>query len=136
MADTTTIARPYAKAIFEYALAVNKLSQWSEILQVLAVSVMNDAVTQFITNPETTEEQHQELLMTPFANSGINELKAIENLVSLLAKNKRLLLLPDMKVLYEALRAEQEKHLLLMFAVFLSYLMHKKSNLNNHYDSD
>ncbi|KTC85015.1 F0F1 ATP synthase subunit delta [Legionella brunensis] len=111
MPDTTTIARPYAKAIFEYALAVKKLSQWSEILHALAVSVMNEATVQFITNPATTESQQKELLMTPFAKTGNSELKAIENLISLLATNKRLMLLPDIKVLFEILRAEQEKTL-------------------------
>ncbi|CEK12208.1 F0F1 ATP synthase subunit delta [Legionella hackeliae] len=118
MPDTTTIARPYAKAIFEYALAVNKLSQWSEILQTLAVSVMNEAAAQFIVNPETTEAQQQELLMTPFAKSGNDELKAIANLVSLLTGNKRLMLLPDIKVQFEALRAEQEKTLVVKVRSF------------------
>ncbi|ASQ44618.1 F0F1 ATP synthase subunit delta [Legionella clemsonensis] len=129
MADTITIARPYAKALFEYALAVNKLSKWSEILQVLAVSVMNEAAIQFITNPETTEEQHQELLMTPFVNSTNNELKAIENLVSLLASNKRLLLLPDIKVLFEALRAEQEKTLIVKVRSFYELSEAQKEQL-------
>ena len=35
MSNTTTIARPYAKAIFEHALAAKKLGQWSEILHEL-----------------------------------------------------------------------------------------------------
>lgn len=118
MPDTTTIARPYAKAIFEYALAVNKLSQWSEILQTLAVSVMNQEATQFITNPAATEAQQKELLMAPFVNAGNSELKAIENLISLLATNKRLMLLPDIKVLFEALRAEQEKTLVVKVRSF------------------
>ena len=29
MSDSTTIARPYAKAIFEFALTENKLAEWS-----------------------------------------------------------------------------------------------------------
>ncbi|HHF7344673.1 TPA: F0F1 ATP synthase subunit delta [Legionella feeleii] len=111
MADTTTIARPYAKAIFEHALAVKKLSQWSEILHSLAISVLDDKATQFITNPAVTEKQQTELLMIPFAKASDKEATAIESLIALLAYNKRLMLLPDIKVLFEVLRAEQEKTL-------------------------
>lgn len=111
MADTTTIARPYAKAIFEHALAVKKLSQWSEILHSLAISVLDDKAMQFITNPAVTEKQQTELLMIPFAKASDKEAAAIESLVALLAYNKRLMLLPDIKVLFEVLRAEQEKTL-------------------------
>lgn len=111
MSDTTTIARPYAKAIFEHALAAKKLSQWSEILHELAIAVLDEKAMQFITNPVATEEQQKGLLMTLFPKFEPNEKKAIENLVALLAHNKRLMLLPDIKALFEALRAEQEKTL-------------------------
>ncbi|WP_019215644.1 F0F1 ATP synthase subunit delta [Legionella tunisiensis] len=111
MADTTTIARPYAKAIFEHALAAKKLSQWSEILQSLAMSVLDNKAMQFITNPAVTEKQQTELLMIPFAKISNKEAATIESLIALLAYNKRLMLLPDIKVLFEVLRAEQEKTL-------------------------
>ncbi|WP_028389390.1 F0F1 ATP synthase subunit delta [Legionella fairfieldensis] len=111
MADTTTMARPYAKAIFEHALAVNKLGEWSDILHTLAVAVLNDQVTAFIRNPATTQEQQVELFKTLFAKSESKEKFAVHNLIALLASNKRLMLLPDLKVLFEALRAEQEKTL-------------------------
>jgi F-type H+-transporting ATPase subunit delta len=112
MADTPTIARPYAKAIFEYALAASKLSRWSEILHNLAMSVLDEKAMQFITNPVATERQQIELLMILFAKASDKEIAAIGNLVALLAYNKRLMLLPDIKVLFEALRAEQEKTLM------------------------
>ncbi|CDZ76184.1 F-type ATPase subunit delta [Legionella massiliensis] len=111
MSNTTTIARPYAKAIFEYALASQKLSQWSEILHELAVAVLDDKATHFIANPAATVEQQIELLMSLFTKIDANEKAAVENLVALLAHNKRLMLLPDIKVLFDALRAEQEKTL-------------------------
>jgi len=114
MSNTTTIARPYAKAIFEYALAVQKLSQWSEVLHELAIAVLDKKATHFIANPVATEEQKIDLLMSLFAKTDAKE--AIENLVTLLAYNKRLMLLPDIKVLFDALRAEQEKTL--QFKVF------------------
>lgn len=119
MPDTTTLARPYAKAVFEYALAAGKLSQWSDILHALAASVMDEQAAQFITNPATTEAQQKELLMAFFAKRGNDELNAIENFISLLVTNKRLMLLPDIKALFEALRAEQEKTLVVKVRSYL-----------------
>ncbi|KTD36457.1 ATP synthase F1 subunit delta [Legionella nautarum] len=110
MSNTTTIARPYAKAIFEHALATKKLSEWSEILQYLAVAVLDEKAKQFILSPTVTVEQQLTLLMALFAKSGSDNTE-IENLISMLAQNKRLMLLPDIKVIFEVLRAEQEKTL-------------------------
>lgn len=111
MSNTTTIARPYAKAIFEHALAEQKLGQWSEILHELACAVLDEKAIHFIANPAATVEQQIELLMSLFAKTEAKEKAAIDNLVALLAHNKRLMLLPDIKVLFDALRAEQEKTL-------------------------
>lgn len=108
MSDSTTIARPYAKAIFEHALAEKNLAQWSEHLLMLAQVVLNPQASQFIGNPASTEEQQIELLQ---AACGGKDNKSLNNLITLLASNKRLMLLPEIKVLYEAHRAEQEKTL-------------------------
>ncbi|MFT4059361.1 MAG: F0F1 ATP synthase subunit delta [Legionella sp.] len=108
MSDSTTIARPYAKAIFEHALAEKKLAEWSVYLTTLAQAVLTPEAVQFIENPASTAEQHVELLQA-LVKTGSNE--AIKNLISLLAVNKRLMLLPEICALYEALRAEQEKTL-------------------------
>ena len=110
MSDSTTIARPYAKAIFEHALADKKLAEWSAYLNNLAQAVLTPEVGLFITNPATTIEQHIELLQ---AAVGINssENKSLSNLIALLATNKRLMLSPEIYALYEVHRAEQEKTL-------------------------
>lgn len=110
MSDSTTIARPYAKAIFEYALAEKKLAEWSVHLIALAQAALTPEAEQFIENPASTVEQHIELLQGVI-KAGANKNEAISNLVSLLATNKRLMLLPEICALYEALRAEQEKTL-------------------------
>lgn len=110
MSDSTTIARPYAKAIFEHALAENKLAQWSDYLFVLAQAVLDTHASQFITNPASTTEQQIELLHA-VCNINDNEQQPVANLISLLAVNKRLTLLPEINALYEAHRAEQEKTL-------------------------
>ena len=112
MSDTTTIARPYAKAIFELALSAKQLGDWSAILLALSeVMTLPDAV-QFIRNPATTDDEQAQLLMTVATKvkSNVDE-KLIQCLLSLLADNKRLLLIPGIFVEYERLRAKQEKTL-------------------------
>jgi F-type H+-transporting ATPase subunit delta len=108
MSDSTTIARPYAKALFEHALAKNQLSQWSHHLHLLAQAVLTPEASQFIANPASTVLQHVELL------EAISDTKAdesLKNLINLLATNKRLALLPEIELLYQEHRAEQEKTL-------------------------
>ncbi|KTD69446.1 ATP synthase F1 subunit delta [Legionella steelei] len=110
MSDSTTIARPYAKAIFEYALGEKKLAEWSAHLRNLAQAVLTPEAEHFITNPATTVVQHIELLQAAMGAKS-NENMPLNNLINLLATNKRLMLLPDIYALYEAHRAEQEKTL-------------------------
>ena len=112
MSDTTTIARPYAKAIFNHALAAKQLAAWSIILHELAEVVLNSHAKHFICNPaSTTELQVQLLLVVCVKTHPTCDVKVLENLVHLLAENKRLLVLPDIYAQYQALRAEQEKTL-------------------------
>lgn len=110
MSDSTTIARPYAKAIFEHALAEKKLAEWSEYLYLLAQVVLTPQATQFIANPVSTDEQQIDLLHSIF-KSKVNDDKGLNNLIALLTTNKRLMLLPEIKALYEVHRAEEEKTL-------------------------
>ena len=44
MAELTTLARPYAKAAFEYALTANKLQSWLSALEVSADVAEQDQV--------------------------------------------------------------------------------------------
>lgn len=110
MSDSTTVARPYAKAIFEHALAENKLAQWSHYLLVLAQAVLTPEAAQFIANPESTDEQQIELMQAA-GGSAFKDNEHVSHFINLLANNKRLTLLPEMKALYETYRAEQEKTL-------------------------
>jgi F-type H+-transporting ATPase subunit delta len=110
MSDSTTIARPYAKAIFEFALGEKKLAEWSVYLQTLAQAILLPQASDFISNPASSIEQQIELLQSLSSLKG-KDSESLNNLISLLATNKRLKLLPEIKGLYEAHRAEQEKTL-------------------------
>jgi F-type H+-transporting ATPase subunit delta len=110
MAESTTIARPYAKAIFEEALAEKKLGEWSEYLQSLAQAVETPAAAAFIDNPASTIEQHIELMCAVMGKK-VKENKSLDKVITLLAINRRLMVLPAIKAIYDVLKAEQEKTL-------------------------
>lgn len=107
MSDSVTVARPYAKAIFEYALAAGSLSEWSALLNDLARVVVSQDAIGFITNPATSLEQHEQLLfaIVPKAKT----LSGLSNLIELLASNKRLLLLPEICIQFDELQARHDK---------------------------
>lgn len=110
MSNNVTIARPYAKAVFNHALQNKELSAWSVLLQELAQCVLDPAATDFICNPASAIELQSELLLSIAAASKQDcAQQPVENFIRLLAANKRLLLLPGICIEFEKLRAEQEK---------------------------
>ena len=106
MAELTTLARPYAKAAFNYALAQNDLQGWSTSLGVLAAVCADDKIKAALTSPALTAEQ-QLATLAEVCGSDLGE-KA-KNFVALLAENKRLLLLPVIAEQFEILKNKQEQ---------------------------
>lgn len=112
MSDNSTIARPYAKAIFEYAQETKALANWSLVLDELSVALALSNVQEFINNPAVTKAECSELLSSLFERiAGKNELVSVHNMIDMLAQNKRLELLPEIATQYNAMRAEEEKTL-------------------------
>ncbi|STX52913.1 ATP synthase F1 subunit delta [Legionella busanensis] len=111
MSECVTIARPYAKAVFEYAFNTGKLRRWSDYLRNLALSVLDENAENFIDNPASTVKQHIELLIATAGQVDSEDATYLKNFITLLAENKRLKALPDIFNIFEAMRAEQEKTL-------------------------
>lgn len=112
MPDITTIARPYAKAIFKLALDKKQLREWSTALNGLTQAILDEEAQQFILNPATTPELQTQLLLEIISAMTLPvQTEDVQHLIHLLAANKRLLVLPDIYIQYDALRAEQEKTL-------------------------
>ncbi len=102
----TTIARPYATAAFEYALAHNDLSAW-EIMLLSAANITSNAdVARLLSSPKVTIKQLADMYCELLA-SQLNE--ARKNFILLLAKNERLVALPAMATAFQLARAAQEK---------------------------
>jgi len=106
MAESITLARPYAKAAFEAAMADQDLGAWSKMLGLLAALAANDKVRLQLTSPALSAAQQSDILIDL---SGDELSQRAQNLVKLLAENKRLVLLPEIAEIFEALKANQEK---------------------------
>ncbi len=105
MADEATIARPYARAAFEYAHAAGQLAAWGEILGRASLVLADERVQPLIGNPHTTRA---DLVAFVVELAGASDNEHATNLVRLLADNGRLALLPEIAAQYAALRAEVE----------------------------
>lgn len=99
------IARPYAKAIFALALADNKLHEWSEILNMFTYITQNIYVEKILGNPEINWQQRASLFAEICAQ--VIDEKG-KNFLEVLAKQKRLAILPLITDLYEQLRNKHE----------------------------
>lgn len=108
MAEAITVARPYAHAVFAVAKEEGRLKQWSELLEVLALCVADADLQRLITSPAVSDEQTVEVLVDITADLAG---ESARNFLSLLAENNRLLLLDDIAVIFEELRAEAEQSL-------------------------
>lgn len=108
MINTQTLARPYAKAAFEFASAAGRIDAWSGMLSLAAVAVDVPQVTELLKNPRLTSENKVQTLVQLFG-SDIDEV--FRNFVSTLGDNDRLDVLPTIRELFEELKAEAEKTL-------------------------
>jgi F-type H+-transporting ATPase subunit delta len=105
VAERATIARPYAKAAFEYARGAKALAPWSQGLEAAAEIVADPAVGPLTKSPTWTAADLASLI-TDVAGAKLDA--GMQNFVRVLAENHRLLLLPEIVAHYEVLRSAVE----------------------------
>ncbi len=106
MAGISTLARPYAKAAFQFANDAKALGDWSESLATLASVSQDEKVAALLKEPSATAAIKAQSLLDVCSG----ELKAdVGNFVTVLSENKRLDLFEEISVQFEKLKAEQEK---------------------------
>ena len=106
MAELTTLARPYAKAAFEFALDAKQLPEWSEMLGFASQVVSDEAMQELLTSPHFTKDDQQDAMLKVCADK-LNDNGT--NFIKLLAQNGRLVALAEIEVLFNFLRSEFEK---------------------------
>jgi F-type H+-transporting ATPase subunit delta len=105
MAEPSTVARPYAEAAFKLADAANSLAGWSEMLGALALVAQDPRVLRAVADPNLSDAQVAGLFIAILSGRLDGE---AENLVRVLAENKRIELLPEIRAQFEALKNERE----------------------------
>jgi len=108
MAELATVARPYARAAFKYALESNALKAWGDALDVAAAVVSDPRVADALTAPAHGRSGAAELVAGIVASSGTALDAGTRNFLRLLGENHRLPALPQIAQQYAALRAEAE----------------------------
>ncbi len=106
--NASRVARPYARAAFDYAQEHHQLAQWSEMLRAMAEWIQQPIVANLLNNPQYSTEKRSEIVLA-LGEKVLN--KEGENLIKLLASYQRLSVLPEVYMLFEQLRAEVEKTL-------------------------
>ena len=107
MSELTTIARPYAKAAFDYAVENNAVPQWQDMLFFAAEVAKNDSVQELLTGSLAADK-----LAEIFNNVCGEQLDQHgQNLVKVLAENGRLQALPEVSELYAAYKSEYDKQI-------------------------
>lgn len=106
MAELSTLARPYAKAAFEFAVTANDLAAWSAQLATAAIVAQAEKVEMVLSSPSLTSEQQAAQFIAVCGE----ELSAnTQNFIKVLAENKRLPLLPEIVSLFEIFKSNREK---------------------------
>jgi F-type H+-transporting ATPase subunit delta len=110
MADTSTIARPYADATFALAQESDQLEGWSAVLHVAGQAVGDEALARMIDSPEIGDSVVVGIITDVCKQAVTTPVDAgqVENLFKLLAENGRLPELPVIADLFDKLKADVE----------------------------
>ncbi|MEK7835390.1 MAG: F0F1 ATP synthase subunit delta [Pseudomonadota bacterium] len=105
MAETVTIARPYAEAAFRLAREERALDRWSQMLHLLEMVVQDERIARGIGDPNWTGRQLESVVL---GVCGEQLDGAGRNFVQVLVDNDRLGVVPAIRALFEDLKREQE----------------------------
>ena len=107
MSELTTVARPYAKAAFDFAVEHNAIAQWQEMLGFAAAVASNETVSE-LSGGSMAADKLAELYINVCGDSLDTH---GQNLIKVLAENKRLTALPEISALFDLLKAEYDKEI-------------------------
>ena len=107
MSELTTVARPYAKAAFDFAVEAKAIDSWLDQLTFAAEVAKDDTVKGYLSGG-TSVEQAQTL----FLNVCGEQLDSQgQNFLKVMAENERLLVLPQVLEQFTALKAEFDQEI-------------------------
>ena len=106
MAESITIARPYAKAAFQAAKDSQALTEWSQMLGYASAVAVDKDMMNVLENPALTSEQKAQFFIDVCGEKLTTEVK---NFIFVLSENNRLGLVSDIAELFESYKALLEQ---------------------------
>ena len=106
--EASTIARPYAEAVFDRARETGSLDQWSDMLAFVAAIMQDDTLKAVVNNPNMTDAQITALVLD-IAGERVSGEGA--NLVRLLVENDRLGIVAQIAQQFEELKSREQGRL-------------------------
>ncbi|RTR27416.1 F0F1 ATP synthase subunit delta [Shewanella atlantica] len=107
MAEITTIARPYAKAAFDFAIENNAVDSWAEMLNFAAMVSENETIKPLLAGGLASNKLAE--LFVGVCGEQVNEQG--QNLLKVMAENGRLEVLPAVCQQFVELRNEWAKEI-------------------------
>ena len=104
MAESVTIARPYAEAVFRLAKECGALEVWSKRLARLALISQDGEVVSLVGNPQISAEKVAQL----FVSLSEENDTVLVNFIATLAENRRLILLPEISRLFDLAKSQDD----------------------------
>lgn len=107
MSDMITVARPYAKAAFEFALESQSLDNWQQMLIFAAEVAKDPAMQGFLSGSASAEKMAG--LFNQVCGEQLNDKG--QNFIKIMAENGRLPALPAVVTLFADMYAEYSKEI-------------------------
>ncbi len=104
MAEISTIARPYAIAVFQLAKGEKKLAVWSDLLSLLSGLVKDVEFRAYLEDTKILDSDRESALMKCVGDIDDHG----KNFIKLLIENKRLMVIPHIFNLFEELKDSEE----------------------------
>ncbi|MCG7499277.1 F0F1 ATP synthase subunit delta [Vibrio sp. Of7-15] len=105
MSEMATIARPYAKAAFDFAVEKGELAKWGQMLTFTAEVTKNEDIADLL-NGAVTADKMAEILIS-ICDEQLDDFG--QNLIKVMAENGRLQVLPEVCNQYLLMQQEHEK---------------------------
>ncbi|WP_206485937.1 F0F1 ATP synthase subunit delta [Thalassotalea sp. G2M2-11] len=107
MSELTTVARPYAKAAFDFAVEADAVDNWLTMLVFAAEVSQNETMVNYLSGGASVEQATD--LFLKVCEDQLDSKG--QNLIKVMAENHRLLVLPQVLEQFSELKAEYEKEI-------------------------
>ncbi|MDT0630013.1 F0F1 ATP synthase subunit delta [Alteromonas sp. W364] len=107
MSELTTVARPYAKAAFDFAVETSDIANWQEMLVFAGEVAKNDDIRNLLTGAYASDKLAE--IFVGVCGEQLNTQG--QNFVKVLAENNRLSALPDISTQFNAFKADYDKEI-------------------------